>query len=94
VQTFGDYLSSYEKGKEQSHLPTADEVKRQYPNPCGYSTGREDGAILGGAMLSVICDRFAVTREEALRAQAVEVFAGLHRCATVHGVRGFVARNV
>ena len=26
VQTFGDYLSSYEKGKEQAHLPTAEEV--------------------------------------------------------------------
>jgi hypothetical protein len=94
VQTFGDYLSSYEKGKEQAHLPTAEEVKRQYPNPCGYSTGMEDGAILGGAMLSVLCDRFAVTGEEALRAQAADVFAGLKRCATVHGVRGFVARNV
>ena len=45
VQTFGDYLSSYEKGREQAHLPTAEEVKRQYPNPCGYSTGMEDGAI-------------------------------------------------
>ncbi|OYW77244.1 MAG: hypothetical protein B7Z37_05230 [Verrucomicrobia bacterium 12-59-8] len=94
VQTFGDYLSSYEKGKEQPHLPSADEVKRQYPNPCGYSTGMEDGAILGGAMLSVLCDRFAVTGEESLRAQAADVFAGLRRCATVHGVRGFVARNV
>lgn len=94
VQTFGDYLSSYETGKEQAHLPTAEEVKRQYPNPCGYSTGMEDGAILGGAMLSVLCDRFAVTGEESLRAQAASVFAGLKLCATVHGVRGFVARNV
>ena len=94
VQTFGDYLSSYDKGKEQAHLPTAEEVKRQYPNPCGYSTGMEDGAILGGAMLSVLCDRFAVTGEEGLRAQAARVFAGLKLCATVHGVRGFVARNV
>mgnify|MGYP003594964496 CR=1 FL=1 len=94
VQTFGDYLSSYEKGQEQSHLPTADEVKRQYPNPCGYSTGMEDGAILGGAMLSVLCDRFEVTRDEALREKAANVFGGLKRCATVHGVRGFVARNV
>lgn len=94
VQTFGDYLSSYEKGKEQAHLPTAEEVKRQYPNPCGYSTGMEDGAILGGAMLSVLCDRFAVTRDETLREKAAGVFAGLKRCATVHGVRGFVARNV
>lgn len=94
VQTLGDYLSSYEKGKEQAHLPTAEEVKRQYPNPCGYSTGMEDGAILGGAMLSVLCDRFAVTKDDSLREKAANVFAGLRRCVTVHGVRGFVARNV
>ena len=94
VQTFGDYLSSYEKGKEQAHLPTAEEVKRQYPNPCGYSTGMEDGAILGGAMLSVLCDRFAVTHDESLREKAANVFDGLNRCVTVHGVKGFVARNV
>jgi hypothetical protein len=94
VQTFADYLSSYEQGKEQAHLPNAEEVRRQYPNPCGYGTGMEDGAILGGAMLSTLCDRFAVTHEEALRARAADVFAGLRRCATVHGVRGFVARNV
>ena len=94
VQTFGDYLSSYEKGREQAHLPTADEVRRQYPNPCGYSTGMEDGAILGGAMLSVLCDRFEVTKDESLRAKAANVFAGLHRCVTAHGVKGFVARNV
>lgn len=94
IQTFGDYLSSYEKGKEQAHLPTAEEVKRQYPNPCGYSTGMEDGAILGGAVLSMLCDRYAVTGDEALREKADKVFEGLKRCATVHGVRGFVARNV
>ena len=94
VQTFGDYLSSYEKGKEQAHLPTAEEVRRQYPNPCGYSTGMEDGAILGGAMLSVLCDRFEVTKDESLREKAADVFAGLQRCATVHSVKGFVARNV
>ena len=94
VQTFGDYLSSYEKGKEQAHLPTADEVRRQYPNPCGYSTGMEDGAILGGAMLSVLCDRFEVTKDESLREKAANVFNGLKRCVTAHGVKGFVARNV
>ncbi|MCW0219977.1 MAG: hypothetical protein OJI67_16755 [Prosthecobacter sp.] len=94
VQTFMDYLSSYEPGKEQAHLPTAEEVGRQYPNPCGYSTGMEDGMILGGAMLSLICDRFAVTGEASLSERAAEVFAGMSRCATVHGVPGFVARNV
>lgn len=94
VQTFGDYLSSYENGMEQAHLPTAEEVKRQYPNPCGYSTGMEDGAILGGAMLSVLCDRFEVAKDESLREKAANVFTGLKRCVTAHGVRGFVARNV
>ena len=94
VQTFMDYLSSYEPGKEQAHLPSAEEVRRQYPNPCGYSTGMEDGMILGGAMLSLLCDRFAVTGEESLRDSAAQTFSGMRRCATVHGVRGFVARNV
>ena len=94
VQTLGDYLSSYEKSKEQAHLPKAEEVRRQYPNPCGYSTGMEDGAILGGAMLSVLCDRFEVTKDDSLREKAADVFAGLQRCATAHGVKGFVARNV
>lgn len=94
VQTFMDYLSSYEAGKELSHLPTAEEVGRQYPNPCGYSTGMEDGMILGGAMLSLICDRFAVTGETSLRDSAAQVFAGMRRCATVHEVPGFIARNV
>lgn len=94
VGTFMDYLSSYEPGKEQSHLPTAEEVSRQYPNPCGYSTGMEDGMILGGAMLSLLCDRFAVTGEESLRDSAAKVFGGMRLCATVHGVPGFIARNV
>lgn len=94
VQTFMDYLSSYEAGKEQGHLPTAEEVRRQYPNPCGYSTGMEDGMILGGAMLSLLCDRYAVTGEKTLRDDAAKVFSGMQRCATVHGVPGFVARNV
>jgi hypothetical protein len=94
VQTFGDYLSSYDKSQEQKHLPTAEEVRRQFPNPCGYSTGMEDGAILGGAMLSVLCDQFEVTKDPALSDKAESVFAGLKRCVTVHGVKGFVARNV
>jgi len=93
-QTFMDYLSSYEPGKELAHLPSAEEVGRQYPNPCGYSTGMEDGMILGGAMLSLICDRFAVTGEQTLRDSADQVFRGMRRCATVHGVPGFIARNV
>jgi len=94
VQTFADYLSSYEPGKELAHLPTAEEVQRQFPNPCGYSTGMEDGMILGGAMLSIIADRYAVTKEESLRESSAKVYQGLRLCATVHGVPGYLARNV
>ncbi len=91
---FYDYLSSYEPGKELAHLPTAAEVQRQYPNECGYDTGMEDGMISAGVMLSLIVDKYAVTREETLRKGAFQVFKGIERCATAHGVPGFLARAV
>ncbi|QDT17942.1 M14 family zinc carboxypeptidase [Alienimonas californiensis] len=94
TETFADYLSSYEPGRELAHLPTAAEVRRQFPNPCGYGTGMEDGMILGGALLSAIVDRHAVTGDDDLREPAATVFRGVRRCATVHGVPGFFARNV
>src|SRR6478735_5550480 len=94
VQLFADYLSSYEKGKELAHLPTAEEVGRQFPNPCGYGTGMEDGMILGGAMLSIITDMHAVTGDEKLRDSIAKVFNGVRLCTTVHQVPGYVARNV
>jgi hypothetical protein len=54
----------------------------------------EDGMILGGAMLSVIADRFDVTKEASLAADRRRVFKGVKLCTTVHGVPGFVARAV
>lgn len=94
TQLFYDYLSSYEAGQELAHLPTAEEVAKQFPNPCGYSTGMEDCMILGGAMLSVLSDRYDVTHEPALKASIDQVFKGVKLCMTVHGVEGFVARGV
>ena len=91
---FYDYLTSYEKGQELAHLPTAEEVQRQYPNECGYDTGMEDGMISAGVLLSLIVDRYAVTGEETLRERAFEVFLGIKRCATAHGAPGFLARAV
>jgi hypothetical protein len=76
------------------HLPTADEVRRQVPNECGYGTGAEDGMISAGVMLALIVDRYAVTRDETLRLRAEEVFQGIRLCATAHGVTGFLARSV
>jgi len=91
---FYDYLTSYEPGRELAHLPTADEVARQVPNECGYGTGMEDGMISAGVMLSLIVDRYEVTKEESLRERAYDVFQGVRLCATAYGATGFLARAV
>lgn len=91
---FYDYISSYDAGHELDHLPGADEVARQYPNPCGYGTGMEDGMILGGAMLSAVADRYEVTKDPALAERMRAVFQGVKLCTLAHGVPGFVARAV
>ena len=89
TKLFYDYLSNYAPGRELAHLPTAGEVARQYPNPYGYGTGMEDCMISAGVMLSMIADRYAVTKEEMLRKRAAAVFQGIQLCATAHGVPGF-----
>jgi hypothetical protein len=94
TQLFYDYLTSYDAGNELAHLPTADEVSRQYPNTCGYGTGMEDCMISAGVMLCMIVDKYSVTKNEELRKNAYSVFQGIKRCATVHGVPGFLARGV
>ena len=91
---FYDYLTSYEPRRGLAHLPSADEVARQVPNECGYGTGMEDCMISAGAMLSLIVDRYAVTKEDMLRQRALDVFQGIRLCATAHGVPGFLARGV
>lgn len=91
---FYDYISSYKQGEELAHLPTADEVKRQYPNPCGYGTGMEDCMILGGTMLCAIVNQYAVNPDDELRKHADRVFDGIKKCTLNHGVDGFVARGV
>jgi hypothetical protein len=60
----------------------------------GYGVGMEDCDIFGGLVLSMLADRFEVTRDASLAACARDTFQGLKLCATVHGVPGFVARGV
>lgn len=91
---FYDYLTSYRDGKELSHLPMAAEVVRQHPNVCGYGTGMEDCMISAGVMMTMIVDRYTVTKEESLRDRAYDVFQGIRLCATAHGDSGFLARGV
>lgn len=94
TQLFYDYLISYKPGLELSHLPTAEEVSREYPNSYGYGTGMEDCMISAGVMLCMIVDRYAVTKDIKLKRYAYLVFQGIKRCATVHGIPGFLARGV
>jgi hypothetical protein len=89
-----DYITSYEEGHYLDKLPTPEEIKRQHPNPCGWGTGMEDSSINGGAMLSLVCDRFAVTGEKEMYAAAQKIYSGLYDCATIHGMPGFVARSL
>jgi len=94
TQLFYDYISSYKKGKELSHLPKAAEVKEQYPNFCGYGTGMEDCMILSGTMLSTIIDKYETTKVISLRTDAANVFKGIKRASYIPEYPGFVARGV
>lgn len=83
---FYDYLSSYEPGFELAHLPVPDEVHRQYPNPCGYGTGMEDCMILGGTMFETVVDRYRVTADTALHAQASAILQGITYASSIRGL--------
>ena len=89
-----DFVTSTDPEHRFDATPTPEEVARQYPNPCGWGTGMEDSAINGGAMLSVLCDRYAVTQESDLREKARDLVDGLYACTMAHGVPGFVARSI
>ena len=91
---FYDYISSYEKGKELSHLPTTKEIKEQYPNPCGYGTGMEDCMILSGTMLETIVDRYETTGETQMNEYASNLFKGIVSCSLIESCPGFVARGI
>lgn len=91
---FYDVVSSYEPDTRFDHLPTVDEIARQYPNTNGWGTGMEDSTISAGVMLSMVCDRFAATGETEMYAAAGRIFAGMMLCATHSPARGLVLRSV
>jgi len=91
---FYDYVCSYDPKNRLAALPTPEEIRRQFPNRNGWGTGMEDCAISGGAMLSMICDRFEATRDATLRQSAEKVFAGMVLLGTLSPSEGFVIRGV
>src|SRR5690606_23891069 len=94
TKLFYDFITSYEKGKWLSHLPTAEEISRQYPNEYGYGTGMEDCMISAGVMLDMIADQYAVTGDPKLKKVARNTFEGVYRTATIHGINGFLPRGL
>ncbi len=98
TRIFYDYLTSWEPGKYQQHLPTPDEVKRLFPNECGYGTGMEDGMIFAGTWMTAVLSRAECEKDPKILAElkrlAHEIFLGVELCATVHSDPGFLARAV
>ena len=45
-------------------LPTPQEIAKQYPNPCGWSTGMEDSMLSAGAAMDILRFRHAVFRAD------------------------------
>ena len=90
---FYDYLTSYETGKELAHLPQRDEVRRQYPNPCGYGTGMEDCMISAGVMMTAVLSRYRCESYEEGPARAEMIFRGIERSIESVPGEGFVARG-
>ena len=91
---FYDYLSSRSPAHSQDHLPTADEVRRQFPNTCGWGTGMEDSAISAGVWMATVCDRFDATGDEGMKACADKVWAGMALLMKVSRSPGFLPRSV
>ena len=60
----------------------------------GYGRGLEDCAIVGGVALSGLLDKWIVTHDPAVAADAEKIARGLLNLATAHPYKGFVARGL
>lgn len=90
-----DYATSRDPVHRFDHLPAPEEVAADFPNPCGWSTGMEDSMLNAGSMLDVLrLEREDDDSPETTPAFACRLLHGIHRCATVHGHPGFVARSI
>ena len=82
------------KGDDRlAELPTLDEISKQFPNPCGWSTGMEDCSINAGHMLEILSLQHTVSYEN-ISTKAKCVIKGIHLCQSVHGKIGFLVRGV
>lgn len=74
-----------------SHIPSAEEIRGNIPNPCGWGTGMEDSTLNGGSTLDAVICAYEITEDPKLKAVADALFRGMLRCARPNG---FIARSV
>lgn len=95
TEVFYDLIISYDPQKSLEFVPTAGEIERlSKANPNGYSTGMEDGMIIGGIMMCAVLDKYEMTKDPSLKKFADAIARGMARCALSSKARGFVARAV
>lgn len=81
----------------QPYLPRPDEIAAGLPNPAGWFTGMENGAISGPLLLEAIClegDYTPQAERAPLRREAARIWMGLDRLATVARDPGYLPRAV
>lgn len=68
TEVFYDLIISCDPQKSLEFVPTAGEIERlSKTNPNGYSTGMEDGMIIGGIMMCAVLDKYEMTKDPSLK---------------------------
>ena len=79
------------QGREEE-LPTVREIAAAFPDPCGYSTGMEDGMINGGTMLDACLIKYECEKDADAAELAKQIVKGMLNCAYAAKSEGFLPR--
>lgn len=79
---------------QEERFPTVTEISSGFPNPCGYSTGMEDGMINGATMLDACLLQYEKENDPAAAEFAKKLVAGMLNCAFSAKSEGFLPRAV
>ena len=77
----------------EGEFPTAEEISRIFPNPCGYSTGMEDCMLSGGTMIDACITKYEQSGDENAADLAKKLTKGLLKCAFSAKTEGFLPRG-
>lgn len=80
--------------EREDELPTVREILAEFPDPCGYSTGMEDGMINGGTMLDACLIKYQCEQDTDAAEFAKQIVKGMLNCAFSAKSEGFLPRAV